>query len=543
MRSTKGWETLSEVEERVKDEFCRVFLYELVDGTAPAVKSHFKRFEESKMSHDEYVNYVCTTATSLPPYQGIDMNEKFLLDLRLPKKYIDRLKIEIGKENKMNTTSETKHKSKKNPTSHLGLTEVQNTSDKDEKPVLSEVQNTSVEVLSEVQNTFDTGLSEVQNTSDNEAKSCDKQLIDDELTYNKNFHQRIIHNRRINNEKNIEIVFPQISNDMKTEKTDKVKVFSSSDLDESSYNDAMNENDKTDMALTPEQCENLANTIPEFLSKDKPRRKNVVKVSTDPDADERKVMAELAAAGSQIQNKAKKPEATIISNAGKLVSEFRKIIKEKIPSYNSVFSTEMDINDRRMAQMVVDKLMAREALEEDVLLEWMRFTVNANAKRKGFIGVSAMLSCLPDFEKYIPTPDSIAKRKKQKKAVAPKKKEIIGMSMENFFKEGLKPKSVIMSCQIWGIPMTAQYIASMKNDAESEKIVSDVIRHGSLSEIKGAFGVSVKYEESTFDLVLSNWKTAFSDLLVKVGKLDNFKSTDFDKTNAEEFVLRFGRRK
>jgi hypothetical protein len=547
MRTYYGWSTAIEVENRVKEAFCVSFLENLIAGTCQAVKSHFKSFVESGLTHDEYVSYVWKTAKALPQYQGINMSENFLLDLHLPKKYIDKLKHEISQEKKISRSSDRtdnnprfcspKNNNKKSPS------EVQNTS---KEPEITEVQNTSQSDIMEVQNTSQSDIMEVQNTSQSGKKIGLKDANINDLQEKNAFYQRTIHNRK-NKTKDIEDIKGEKINDMiQTENEVSVKVFSSTELDgkeESSYNASMNDNqstDKPDQALTEEECNRYAFSNRSFLPHGKNTQISQCKVlkTVDPDADEKAIMKKLANSGKALVKKSEKSEtATILNNANKFVRMFRQIVKEIIPGVFYPESQEQTRNDCYMSQMAIDKLREREALDEGVLTSWMRFTANACLKRKYFKGVSEMLHTLNAFEPNIPTPESMARRKQTKKVSIDKNKDVIVTSMGNLFSENLKPSRVALSCQLWGIPITAQYLSSRVDVQKAKMMIKETLAKSSMSDIKGMMSMSQKYDPITSNMVLANWRGAFASTVTKAGQLDNFELTDLDKAAVEEFVL------
>jgi hypothetical protein len=539
MRSSEGWETLLQVENRVKEAFCCSFLKELIAGSSNAVKSHFKTFEESKMDYDEYVMYVWKTAKELPPYEGINITTDFLLGLRLPQKYISKLQKVFLSESKKSRNSAS---SKKNNEIKILSSGVNSTPQDKKKGNSSGVNSTPQKELQGVNSTPQYRFTGVNSTPQNRGVNGVKIMNTNKLRENDNNDQRIIHNIKEDNIKKRDhnlshsVDFESTSNTLNNEILDEIKA------NKKPYNQDMNTK-QIDMALTQEQCSELANTIPEFIVRPKLKKVPVIKKVLDDNELEKQEIAKIASIGKRLQKQEKKPEATIINNAAKFLKAFRKIIKENVEGATFNFSPEsspqIDLNDKRMAQMVVDKLRAKEALDEEVLLEWMRFTATINAKRKGYISVSAMLNAFQAFEKYIPAPDTLSKRIEHKKTPVVKRKSVIDNSMTNLFKDGFVPKRIIMSCQLWGIPITAQYIVS-KTDQVSEKMILDLLKKCTIPEIKGAMSISLKYKSLTERIVLSDWKDKLSDVMAKVGKLDHFEMTDVDRENVIEFVSMFG---
>ena len=164
-----------------------------------------------------------------------------------------------------------------------------------------------------------------------------------------------------------------------------------------------------------------------------------------------------------------------MNNANKFVKTFKQIVKEVIPNAFYPDTPDQIRNDCYMSQMVVDKLREREALEEGVLMSWMRFTANACLKRKYFKGVSEMLHTLTAFEPNIPSPESIARRNVVKKTSPAKRKDILISSMNSLFSDNLKPSRIAMSCQLWGIPITAEYLSSKAPEQKVKDMIQEII--------------------------------------------------------------------
>ena len=545
MRAHEGWETMIEVENRVKEAFCASFLENLIAGACPAVKSHFKSFHESGLDHDAYVSYVWKTSKSLNPYQGIEINEKFLSNLRLPRKYMNKIQEEISNEKKLIKSSEPKQKRTNKVVNKKQLTQVQNTSDNKE---LTQVQNTSDNGLTQVQNTSDNGLTQVQNTSDNEILGGVKPLIDNDLQEKTASHQRIIHIKKNNNKDKEEIHTSKnhhlnsITNDNNDEISVDVDIAHNGETDESSYNANMNKNQQQDMSLSVSDCDKYAFADPSLLphsNRAKVAQRKVEKIIS-PDDIERNVMKQIAKQHESAKRLASKREsATILNNAEKFVSVFRKLVKDTIPNaFYATSSSAQTRNDCYMSQMALDKLRERGAFDEEVLLAWMRFTVNACSKRKTFKGVAEMLRALPSFEKNIPAPETLTKCKSQKKYTS-KTKNVIEKSMNNLFPDSFQPSRITLSCQFWGIPITAQYMASKTDEKSAKRNLVEALRKSTMSDVKGALSMSAKYESETSDMVFANWRTVLSKALSKIGKLDEFSMSETDLANVKEFSEKF----
>lgn len=546
MRTCDGWNTVIEVENRVKEAFCTSFLGGLIDGTCPAVKSHFKGFHESGLDFDKYVAYVWKTAKSLNPYQGIEINEKFLSNLRLPKSIMDKISKEISYKKKLPETSATEKKMIKKLENKDVLTQVESTSDNQK---ITQVEFTSDSYSTQVEFTSDNYSTQVESTSDNSILEGDKSLNDNDLQENKDSYQRIIHTRKNNIKKKEEIDtinFSLFHESNKIENDSSVGISEDNNLEPTEktlYNVDMNKNEQQDMALSAEKCDQLAfsdlSLIP-HANRAKILKRQSEKI-IDPEIEERNVMKKLASGHISDQKKLDKREnATILNNAEKFVTVFRRIVKETLPNvFYATSSSEQTKLDCYASQAALDKLRERGAFDEEVLLAWMNFTVNACKKRKNFKGVSEMLHSLPLFEKHIPSPESIAKRQSHKPIVAPQKKNVIETSMINLFPDSFPPNRIILSCQFWGMPMTAQYIASKTNEDESKKLIIEALKKSSVSDLKGIMGMSAKYDSETSTMVFSDWKTVMAKVLLKLGKPDSFQMSDIDLANVKEFAEKF----
>lgn len=533
LRDKPNWKTLQQTRDNIKTAFCSKFIKELIDGACPSVKAKFVCFKDSRMSPDEYVRYVRQTALELPQYEGVDITKDFIESLNLPSNYMK----EVVRKYFRDSAQEDVVKDHFEEEIHIG-------NDVEEVTITSAVGNSpEVTITSEGGGPrgnhylYEGGL-EVTITSDFEAKNGDKYMTSNDLQADDSVHQRVLKkDKRLREEReNLPL------NGIEKKETDHRDENGSSDghAVEVQYNADMNK--RKDMSLNQEEIDKYSFAMPDLVPVGLRSRSLIAKPQKKrAPNDERKVMDQMAKDGERIIKRAERTvSSSILNSADKFIAEFRKIVKEVIPSAKPPASTEQDINDRRLYQVIVDKLRERGALDEDVLREWMRHTARSNSKNRGFIGVSSMLSSLSSFEKHIPTAETVERIRKIRHAPVVKRKNVVASSMDRTFKEGFVEGKIAVSCQLWGIPMTAQYIASKTSPEEATRLVASTLRGCTIPVARGAMSITSKFGDLLEGMVLSDWRTVLSDLVSKVGRIESFEMTDTDRSNVEDFVTQFG---
>jgi len=233
-------------------------------------------------------------------------------------------------------------------------------------------------------------------------------------------------------------------------------------------------------------------------------------------------------------------EASILNSTDKFMGEFRRVIKEAIPTAKFSTGSEYIEKDVRLIPKVWDILKERQAYDEGVLLAWFHHTANENAGNRGYFGTGTMLACLRSFEQHIPPPDLIAKRRANRMSQVVKPTNVIEGVMVKHFTEGYSSRQVKFSCQMWGMQITAMYLAKLMDKDEARSLVLETVRTSSKSDANGILSVTSKFETLLgIDAPLSDWRSALADVLNKVGELDKLSLSENDKSLVMEFLGKY----
>ena len=516
-----GWRTDYQAQAIIKDFFCRNFLNQMISQMAPSVRAKFKTFEESGLSHNEFVKYVHATAKSLPDFEGIEFTAEFALGLRLPKSCTDVLHKTVNKVAKKHSVS--------NPRT---LT-------------VSDTKNIGRETAKIAVESGDCETAKNAPTVGGEtAKNA--RLFDDETGLNNmNTNELVIEGTVpcrgvlvrghvqdvITNEESVEMTEQENEESLGQQalSTD------ASTCQPEVYNQGMNEVAQKDLALTEEQQKTLAfssrdfNLIPDRPEREKPKAKK---------SEAKQEMDEYTQMGGDFNRKKKSEEASAksknpLESVHGFVKAFKSAVSEVVPG--AKFSAgPFEAREYIEAQALLDILKLKGAFDETVLRGWMLHTANLNLKNKGYFSVSMMRKTWDSWVPHIPSPDFLVRKNAQKKAPAAPKKNVIIESLGQIFSAGVTPAATFRACQGWGVTITAFYLGSVGKPAE--QTIRACLEGRPMVEIKSIFSVTVRFEGAGMET--SVWRTQFADLLGKVGRLDELKVSDFDKSKVGDFIAK-----
>jgi len=512
----EGWKTIEEIDAKVKLEFCRSFIRDTISDMDASVRGRFVSFEEYGKSPDEYVAYVHETAKGLPPYEGVGITENFLCSLRLPRKYIENIRARIRGAHSADVADDG---GTRQPIPTIGSGE--------ELPIPTiGSQETSGERLP----IAEAGVPPIPTIGSHGANPSHNSLNSNE--FDGNGMSGII------NTDTTPEATPHPTQGGGTEdehmqhdgEPDMVAACVSQEVDAEGYNGDMNE-------PSGEQEHGLPF---ELLARDKPQRRQAQAPRRDPD-DPMAVFDDARKDHERAQRRREKESReTILNSASKLVREFQQIVREMIPTAQFSNKDVAHMDDHRCAKVAMDELRRRGVLDEGVMRSWMRHAVEAN-KGRTYFKVGLMMSSLRTFERSIPTPDMLASRQVDKPKPATAKANPISTSLSTTFSDGLSDARVSYACQVWGVRITATYLSRTLGADEARRVVLASVRSSVKGHAQDAMSSTVKYESVSDGLMLDDWRTAFSDVLAKVGRFEEFVATPRELAAAREFVDSCGR--
>lgn len=535
MRSCDGWRRYDETRTKVKIAYCAFLWDDVIQGTCESVKAHFQPYKPGT-SPDEYVSMVKQIAERLPKYEGVLMTEEFIRHLMFPLKYINRLiEMMFNPSDAPTLIDEEFQTGNSQPIDDI--TGVQDGSIQTQNHIQVGSIQTQTAVLR-----VQVGSIQTQN-SENPSR---KLLVISELESGEGSHHRInqLQEDKDKDKDNQEEAMQvgdqehEIQHNRSEQVTD--------DNDGQSYNVGMQELE--DKGMSQKDIDRNANSILEFVPhadlvarrRQQAQREQQAQKIQLPDDDQKAVLKSMKADGKRIATHQQKAATeTILNSTDKLIKEFQKIVRGIIPTAKFSTTQQYIQDDRRQAQVVLDELRKRGALDEGVLREWMRHTGEANSKTKWYIGIGAMLKCLRSFESHIPAPDMIARRRENRKPVA-KPKDVIEKAFASIFAEGVTPHKISYACQVWGMQMTVRFLTD-KIGEEAPGVVYAAVRQVSIPEMRGILSITAKFESVVGKIAISNWRTVLKDLFDKVGRLDEYAMSNNDKDLVLEFVAKHGR--
>lgn len=525
-----GWRTEAQAQAIIKDCFCRNFLNGLISRMIPSVRAHFKTFEESGLSHDKFVRYVHETALTLPASEGVELTAEFILSLRLPKFKTDELlaianraprKPSVYKSNTLAEGNDVKMEPE-------GARFAPNDGCDDGARIAPTVGGESARIIPTV------GGESARFAPILDAETGVKAMNDNELQHEDTAPCRGVLERGdkkeiINNKEN-----ETMSETENGETDDKSEVLTeTSSCQSETYNRGVNENTQEDKSLPQEKIDALAFSSTDFNPnigsprREKPKAKK---------SEAQQEMEEYAKMGGNFKRQqasevAKAKSKNPLDSAHGFVAAFKSIVSGVIPG--AKFSAgPFEAKEYIEAQALLDILKLKGSFDETVLRGWMQHTANLNLKNRGYFSVSMMRKTWDSWAPHVPSPDFIARKNAPKKAPQAPKKNVIVESLGQIFASGITPATTFRACQGWGVSITARYLESTGKQAEA--LIRACLSDKPLVEIKSIFSVTVRFEGAGMEA--STWRIQFADMLGKVGRLDEFKVSDFDKAKVGDFI-------
>jgi hypothetical protein len=512
--------TYEEVVQEVKEAFCAQFLTDLITKASKSVRSQFISYKDSKKSPDAYVEYVFETANELPSYEGINFTRTFFSELKLPEYNLRNFQKLVSKKNSVKSSAKASFFYQERISSSLGEEKINKKSSS-----LSE-ENNEVSTAPEAENTDKfTAVGE---------EDIDNETGDNEMNINKLEQTEVVAYRKVNyiEEEKIEKNIIKMNETVRDEKTQESKVTVQIDIvgKETSYNESVNTDSKTDMALTPDDIAKKANSDWELMPHESPRRKTL-QAKPKKDIDIQKKLA------AQEKSKAKKEEvgaATIITSSKLFVEEYHKIVSKYVPGAKFLYKDKL-LAEYAVADRLVDFLRLRGQLSERVLFGWMEYTAKKNNNFTGYFTVSLMDKCWKGgYEKIAPSKSQVEEYEKNKVVVPKFVKDLIFNQMEQAFINGIDDDIVTEICQYWGVVITSNYLATKIGlEASIETVRRCLINNTPI--LKDIFSMTKTYDSMTSDMKMSDWNKLYSELVIKAGTLKSISVNERDPHSIREF--------
>ncbi len=90
--------------------------------------------------------------------------------------------------------------------------------------------------------------------------------------------------------------------------------------------------------------------------------------------------------------------------------------------------------------------------------------------------------------------------------------------------------------------IAAMYLTSKIGEGKAVEAIVGAVRRANNADARGALASTVKFEPVVGSgLAPADWRKILSDVVTRVGKLENFVPSELDKTNVAEFIAKYGR--
>ena len=539
-----GWESRSSVFNKVKEKYCSEFLWNLIQEMAPSVRSEFKRYDQSGLCPNDYVKLVHTIASALPPFEGIDVDDDFISNLRIPVVYIEQIKKTMKE-----YVSDVAAVDEEVIMMDNFLDQSAGVAPDDEKTENSQGAGVAPEKhplgAGVAPNTHSSGAGVAPETDDENEHNV---MTMNELC-EKSAPPHIEYDKKSNNREYEEKpeIDDQYEDGLPPEDTLQHIVCQKEPSVDVTYNGAMKNDVRVKLTMANAGAlafSNVEFTPPDMMPKNRYSRPS----KTEPTDDSFDVYRKIEADGQKVERTKtlKENPPTVLDSARVFLKEFRRIFKKHVP--NAKFQIDsFNSPDLGFATKAMDMLGKRGIHDPNVALAWMDYTARKNLRYRGLVGVRLMTTVWDDFAKTMPSPDVLRSKTKKPHPVSDgvsdssqssSNEGVVVKSMFMLFDSGFRKDAVINCCQFWGVAMTIAYIASKVGKDAATKHILICLDKCSPSQLGNIFSMTMKYDKCLSDPSEHEWEGSMQALLARAGKIEDYPISNIDKENVSLFFKR-----
>lgn len=531
----RDWKNIDVGVEQAKRIYFNEFLWGLICKASPDVRAVTPRLCDTTLTPDEYAVMVVTVMGKFDPWHGDKLGPDLINSLALPRKIKSALVKEMNGEF-------SDHDRKIFYKAFLCSDKV----GEDCSPVPDEIQEDGGEYYTPSTARLVNGDHQPDNGGEHRSpcstiETEDNYMQDNELGKQDETPLRINQTReRITtqewnqtradegrNEGEVATLEPNQENHEDCE------------MPEGSYNADMQE----DKSISPDQVKRDAFSVPAFTP-DHPKRpssKSTAKKERYPGQD---TVDSLHRHVVKKEKDSQKAPPTILNDTRLFIDTYHRIVSEECGRANFPKAGALGV-ESDSAHKALDLLKNQRCFDENILLGWMRYSGRQFKKLRRTITVGMMRDTWAGYSKIKPNVRTgpAGQSSKQLEVV---ERDHISISMSDIFSSGTRRDAIWTACGLWGVVLTAQWLAKIGSvdvcSEIKECLSSRISTPAGKTDVRDVFSATLRWEEATskYAMPMSDWKDKLSDVVKAVGPFQPYPQRGREKDYVATFFGKLG---